>query len=347
MRAAALTGAGGEGYPGEVRTRSQVRVPSGAARSAGGARRTAAPRASRTLASVLALVAVLLVGLLDVLPRASAQGAGQPLSVVASLHPWADLVRQVGGEHVDVTTLLPAGASPHAFEPLPSQAALLGGADLVVLNGGLDVWLERLVAATAPRVRRFVVMERVPFEPVQGHEEDGHDGEGANPHVWLDPEVAAAAVAALAEELAALRPALAEEFRANADAVRADIAAVAAEVEALLAPVRERPFVPYHDAWPYFARRFGLEVAATLEPFPGREPSARYVAETVAAIRRAGARVIFDERQLSGRTAQVVAESAGVAVVMLDPIGGAPGPATYQELLRHNARLIAEALGRE
>lgn len=293
--------------------------------------------------------AALLVALASLATTPTAQAEARPLSVVVSLHPWADLVGQVGGDAVVVTTLLPAGASPHAFEPLPSQAAVLGGADLVVLNGGLDLWLERLVEATAPDVRRLVVMERVAFEPLEGHEHDeGDDAEGragANPHVWLDPDVAARAALAFAEELAALRPDLAGAFRANALAVAEDLAALAAEVEALLAPVRSEPFVPYHDAWPYFARRFGLEVTATLEPFPGREPSARYVAETVVAIRRAGARVIFDERQLSGRSAVVVAESAGVEVVMLDPLGGPPGPESYQDLLRHNARLIAEALG--
>lgn len=280
---------------------------------------------------------------------ATARGQGDPLSVVVSLPPWADLMRQVGGEAVAVTTLLPSGASPHSFEPLPSQAALLGSADLVVMNGGLDGWLERLVEATAPAARRFVVMERVPFEPIGG---DEHGGEAAgavaaNPHVWLDPDIAADAAAAFAAELTALRPELAETFHANAATVREDLAGLATEIEALLAPVRDLPFVPFHDAWPYFARRFGLELTATLEPFPGREPSARYVAETVAAIRRAGARVVFDERQLYGRTAAVVAESAGVEVVTLDPIGGPPGPETYQELLRYNAERIADALGGE
>src|SRR5690606_25219853 len=72
-----------------------------------------------------------------------------PLSVVVSIQPWADLVAQIGGERVAVTVLLPSGASPHAFEPSPSQAVGLSKADLVVMNGGLDAWLERLVAATA------------------------------------------------------------------------------------------------------------------------------------------------------------------------------------------------------
>ncbi len=281
-----------------------------------------------------------------------AQASTEPVEVVVSIHPWADLVSRVGGDDVEVTTLLPAGASPHAFEPLPSQAALLAEADLVVMNGGLDAWLSRLLDAVAPRANRLVIMDRVDFVPIQGEGHDEteaasgrHEGVGAaNPHVWLDPQVAARAVAVIATELAMIRPAGAERFEARAGALEAQLSQLDAELSALLAPVRDRPFVPFHDAWAYFAARYQLDLVATLEPFPGREPSARYVAETVLAVRRTGATVIFDERQLSGRTARVVAESGGLRVVTLDPIGGPPGPESYLDLLRHNASLIAAAL---
>lgn len=295
------------------------------------------------------MLAVVLLSVALAAGSSSAQPADQ-LSVLVSLHPWADIVERVGGAAVSVTTLLPAGASPHAFEPLPSQGALLHGADLVVLNGGLDGWLERLLQAVAPGTDRLVIMESVTFEPLHEHDhgsaDEAHGAEASNPHVWLDPDVAAEAASVIAEALAELRPGLGDVFMANAAELALELDALAAEVEALLAPVHGAPFVQFHDAWGYFARRFGLEVVATLEPFPGREPSSRYVAETVLAVRASGATAIFDERQLSGRTAEVVAEAAGVEVVMLDPIGGPPGPATYQELLRHNARLIADALGR-
>lgn len=317
-----MTGAAFRRYLGEVRTGSQ------------NCRRTALPAA--------------LIAVAFTVGTSWAQPADR-LSVVVSLHPWADIVAQVGGEAVSVTTLLPAGASPHAFEPLPSQGALLHVADLVVINGGLDGWLERLLRAVAPSATQLVIMESVAFEPLHEHAhgsaEEAHGAQGSNPHVWLDPDVAAEAASVIAEALAELRPGLGDTFRANAAELAAELEALAAELEALLAPAQGAPFVQFHDAWGYFARRFGLDVVATLEPFPGREPSSRYVAETVFVVRRSGAKAIFDERQLSGRTAEVVAESAGVEVVMLDPIGGPPGPSTYQELLRHNARLIADALG--
>lgn len=283
---------------------------------------------------------------------------GRPLAVVVSLHPWADLVAQIGGQRVAVTTLLPAGASPHAFEPRPSQAVELASADLVVLNGGVDGWLERMLHATAPNVPTFRVMSQVEFEPLQepdhgdarvsgdGHETEGEHALVANPHIWLDPRIVARAVPLLAAELARLDPDGSDRYSENAAALVADLEDLDRNVAALLAGLDERPFVPFHDAWSYFARRYGLTIAATLEPFPGREPSARYVADTVLAIRESGAAVVFNERQLNDRTARVVAESAGADVVTLDPVGGPPGAERYQDLLLQNARLIAEGLRR-
>jgi len=305
-----------------------------------------------------------------------------PLRVVVSIHPYADLARQIAGDAADVVTLLPSGASPHAYDPSPSQATALARADVVVMNGGIDAWLARLVEATAPEAHRLTILETIAFEPVEAqdhdehepdHEEPGAPGEATeasganssgedgasaqgadatartdllyvNPHVWLDPTLAAQAVTAMAETFAAVAPGSAATFRSNAEALVEDLMALDTELAEILAPAHGAPFVPFHDAWPYFAQRYGLEVVVTLEPFPGREPSPRYVADAVALVRAAGATAVFGERQLNPRPAEVVAESAGVMLVVLDPIGGAPGPEHYQDLMRENARKIAEAL---
>jgi len=298
-----------------------------------------------------------------------------PLRVVVSIHPYADLARQIAGDAADVVTLLPSGASPHAYDPSPSQATALARADVVVMNGGIDAWLARLVEATAPDAHRLTILETIAFEPVEAQDHDDHEpdheepgasganssGEGGasaqgadatartdllyvNPHVWLDPTLAAQAVTAMAETFAAVVPGSAATFRANAEALVEDLMVLDTELAEILAPARGAPFVPFHDAWPYFAQRYGLEVVVTLEPFPGREPSPRYVADAVALVRAAGAAAVFGERQLNPRPAEVVAESAGVMLVVLDPIGGAPGPERYQDLMRENARKIADAL---
>lgn len=293
----------------------------------------------------------LLTSALVLLLSFGAAWGASPLRVTVSIAPYADVVERIGGQHVDVVTFLPPGASEHAFDPTPSQAAGLTTSDLIVMNGGLDSWLARLVQAAAPDVPVLTVVDSIAFTPVQGghHEEDSEDHDeddhlGPNPHVWLDPTLMAKAGEAIAAELARLDPANSEAYSAGLQRLEADLAALDAEIAALLAPVRGAPFVPFHDAWPYFARRYGLDVVLTLEPFPGREPSTKYVAEAVATVKAVGAKAVFAERQLNPRSAEVVAESAGVKLATLDPIGGAPGPVTYEELLRFNARTILDNL---
>lgn len=301
-------------------------------------------------------------GLLGALLLPSSLAAAQsvePLKVVVSINPYQDLVQRVAGDSASLSTILPPGASPHAFDPTPSQAAAIASADLIIMNGGLDLWLTRLVAAAAPRTPVLVIMDSLEFTPLEGHTHDTegedhgghaqdatHEGspEAINPHVWLDPLLMLQAVDAVAAALTEVDPAGAQRYSANAERTRSELETLDKQLTDLLSPVAGAPFVPFHDAWVYFAKRYGLHTVATLEPFPGREPGPRYVAEAVQAVLESGAKAIFAERQLGSRSAEVVAQSAGVQVGMLDPIGGAPGPVTYEALLLENAALIVEAL---
>ncbi len=318
-----------------MRTNSQLQLLPG-----GGATQRLHASPSRVVALVLAL----LLGTGGV--------AAAPLRVTVSIAPYANVVERIGGEHVTVSTLLPSGASPHAFDPTPSQAAALAKSDLIVMNGGLDAWLDRLVEAAAPDVPLVVILGSIVFVPQEGDEhgeaaeEAAHDHylSTSNPHVWLDPTLMIEAARVIADELAALDPTNAPAYAVGLARLEADLLALDAEISAVLAPVKGTPFVPFHDAWPYFAEHYGLDLVLTLEPFPGREPSAKYIAEAVATVRRVGAKAVFGERQLNSRSAEVVAESARVKVAVLDPIGGAPGPVTYEELLRFNALAILAAL---
>lgn len=289
-------------------------------------------------------------------PVLAQSGPDAGLSVVVTLQPWASLAEAVGGEHVDVVTLLPPGASPHSFDPSPSAAVALARADVIIMNGGLDDWLLRLLDATASDARRITMLDTVDLDVLStdaSHDEagshgpdhdGGHDHSGVNSHVWLDPVAAVRAVHAVAEEFSALDPAHREAFVANAGHVEARLLDLDEELRSVLRPFAGAGIVQFHDAWSHFAQRYGLEIIATLEPFPGREPSAAYLASTIEAITAAGVNVIFSEGQLSDRSARVVAESAGVGLVVLDPLGGAPGPDDYFELLAWNAGRIADAL---
>jgi len=259
--------------------------------------------------------------------------------VVATLHPYADLLRQIAGDRAEVVQLLPSGASPHTFDPTPSQARSIAGASLVVMNGGVDAWATRLVASAAPNATLFVVTRNLSFDPIQGT-----DLVGANPHVWLDPSLMVALTPLLVRSLSAVDPVDAASFRANGASLTTSLRRLDEELARAMAPLRGAPFVPFHDGWPYFARRYGLDLIASIEPAAGREPSPKTIAEAIATIRRTHAKAVFDERQLNPRPAQVVAEAAGVPLVTLDPLGDASE--SYQDLMRANVSAIVRALTR-
>jgi ABC-type Zn uptake system ZnuABC Zn-binding protein ZnuA len=279
----------------------------------------------------------------------AAAGFARP-SVVVSIHPLYDLVRQVAGEDADVVRILPVGASPHVFDPTPRDVARLVRADLAVTVGGIDLWLRDLLDAagggaarlellTLPDVQALLARDFPDLAPA-----DGASVLAWNAHVWLDPRTVVAALPDLAAALGRVDPEHAEGYRARAAALADDLTALDAELATTLGPVAGAAFVPFHDAWPYFAARYGLDLVVEIEPFPGREPSPAYLAMALRLVRESGARAIFSETQLNRRPAQVVADEAGVALFELDPLGGADDRATYQELLRWNARVLLEGL---
>ena len=274
------------------------------------------------------------------------------VNVVVSMHPHFDLVRQLAGEAAEVTRILPLGASPHTFDPTPRDVARIADADLVVFNGGIDEWLLELVTASGTDAEVVEVMDVLTFEPITGDahadragNEDSHDHSGANPHIWLDPVLMARAVPILVEALSGADPDHADLYAANGKTLVASLNTLHTELAETLAPVRAAPFVPFHDAWPYFVRRYGLNQIAVIEPAPGREPSPSYIAEVLKQIGKGGATAIFNDVQLPARPAEIVAESAGLELYTLDPEGGGTD-SSYQDFMRANVTTIAGALAR-
>lgn len=294
-------------------------------------------------------ISTLLAGLL--LAAAGTQHATAQVNVVATIHPWFDLARQIGGEHVEASRLLPIGVSPHNFDPTPRDVMRVAEAGLVISNGGvgLDDWVEPLITASDTDATRLVVMEEIEFSPLGpgGLEPDADDSAAfVNTHIWLDVTIAMSATQAIRDALTTLDPANAGDYRSNADALLQELSELDAELLEALEPVQGAAFVPFHDAWPYFARRYGLDLVIEIEPFPGREPSPEYIVHALSLIEGSGAKAIFSERQLSRRPAEVVADEAGLPLYVLDPEGGGLAEVeSYQELMRYNMEILLEALG--
>jgi ABC-type Zn uptake system ZnuABC Zn-binding protein ZnuA len=278
---------------------------------------------------------------------APAADAGEVRPVAAAtIAPLASLTAQVAGGGWDIVTVVPPGVSPHVFEPGPRDVKRLAKARIVVTVGaGYDGWAAGLVAACAARAVVHDAGASVGIRAYAGigdHDDDGVIGR--DPHWWLSPRRAAAALIPLAETFARLDPAGAQGYRARAAEAGRSLAALDAELAATLAPARGRAVVSTHNSWAYFLADYGLVNGGSIEPVPGREPSPRELRALIDLVRERSIPALFTEPQFPPSAARVVAADAGVRLVLADPIGGVPGRETYGELLRFDARAFREGL---
>ena len=287
---------------------------------------------------------------------------------VVTIAPLSDLVRSVAGPEWTVRTVIPPGTSPHVFEPEPSDLRKLVGAKVVVVAGaGYDDWMRRALAACASDARVHDAAASIAVGPghgaaeVPGHEDgadaghDGHEGHGGHeghahgvlgedPHWWLSPVLAAKSLGPIAEAFVSVDPIHAEHYRRRARETAEAYLALDRELALRLAPVRGKRFVSAHRAWVYFADRYGLVEAASIEPVPGREPSPHELKALVEEGRRGGLGRLFTEPQFPPAAARVVAQEARLELTLVDPIGGVPGRETYPALMRFNADAFRRGL---
>ncbi len=280
------------------------------------------------------MASVLLIGCQE--EEEAEEGETPRVSVVVSLAIFADFARQVGGDRVDVSTLVPAGADPHTYEPGPSRVAKLTKADLVIVNGlGLEAALEDVVEENTSS--SAILVELAEGLPVIDK----------NPHLWLDVLNAIAYVEHIRDALAEIDPAGADTYRANADGYLAELRTldegVAAAIDSI--PPERRKLVTFHDAFPYLARRYGLEVVAVVVASPGKEPSAKDVANLVDAIAAEDVPAVFKEPQLNARILELAADDAGVEVCTLHSAALDKKVNTYAKLMRFNAKELTRCLG--
>ena len=277
-------------------------------------------------------------------------GDGSPnpdaLQVVATTTVIADLVAQIGGPSVSVTSIVPKGGVVETFDPSPRDVAALADADLVVMNGlGLDTWLEPVIESAAPDVPVVRLAEDLPDVEYVTDDETGT----ANPHLWLNVAYAERYVEKLTEALATADPDRAEAIESGGAAYQARLSEldrwVRAQIDTI--PPDNRTLVSFHEAFPYFARAYGLNIVGTVVGVPGQDPSAGEVAALVDAIKGSGAKAVFTEAQFNPELAEAIAEEAGVAVesdLYNDSLGDPPVD-SYEGLIRWDTEKVVRALG--
>jgi manganese/iron transport system substrate-binding protein len=291
---------------------------------------------ARLTAISLAAIAVLSGAIFTACQEEEEEDQPAEVKVVATLDLFADFARQVGGDRADVSTLIPAGADPHTYEPTPSRVAELAKADLIIVNGlGLEAALEDVIEENTPSSATVVELaEGLPLID-------------ENPHLWLDVQNAVAYVEHIHDALADIDPAGAEAYRANTDSYLAELQALDEEVAASIdsIPSDRRKLVTFHDAFPYLAQRYGLEVVGVVVASPGKEPSAKDVANLVDDIAAEEVPAVFKEPQFNARILELAADDAGVEVCTLYSGTLDKKVDTYVKLMRFNAKELVRCLG--
>jgi ABC-type Zn uptake system ZnuABC Zn-binding protein ZnuA len=276
--------------------------------------------------------------------------------VVTSTTDLAALVAAVGGNLITVESIVPAGVDPEAFEPRPGDLPKLRRADLLVRVGlGYDYWLDALVKQVGDRrlmhggAANLDASAGVPLLEIRGQSvvnEGGHAHGVANPHYWLDPENAIIVTAAIAEALVRIAPPQRERIVANRAEFLSRLEARRARWSETMAPFAGTRLIAYHNSWPYFARRFRLDVVAFIEPKAGVAPSPAHLAQVIAAGTRSGVRAIVHEPYEPEDASRLVARKLSVPMVRLAiSVGSVDGANDYLALLDYNVATLAKALG--
>ncbi|OCW56882.1 metal ABC transporter substrate-binding protein [Hoeflea olei] len=285
-------------------------------------------------------------GLLLALSLGAAQPALAEIKVLTSFTVFADMARNVAGEHAEVVSITREGAEIHMFRPTPGDIRRGLGADVVLWNGlGLETWFERYLENLGD-VKAHVLSDGV--EPIL-ISEGAYEGR-ANPHAWMSPANAEIYIDNIVAALSEADPANAEAYAANGDAYKTKIAETFAPIRAAIEalPENRRWLVTSEAAFSYLARDFGLREAAIWAINADSQGSPQQVRHVIDLVREHDIPVIFSESTVSPKPAEQVARETGIlygGVLYVDSLSAEGGPVpTYLDLLRVTSETIVTGL---
>jgi zinc/manganese transport system substrate-binding protein len=264
------------------------------------------------------------------------------INVVASFSILGDLVRNVGGDLVNVTSLVGPNGDVHVYTPPPADAKKIADARLVIINGlGLEGWLPRLLQSSGSKAPIITATKGI--APLKL-------GSDADPHAWQSVANAKIYVANIRDALVQADPADSGYFREHAERYLAELDALDGEVRSAIAqiPPERRKVISTHDAFGYFAKEYGIEFIAPLGVSTETEPSARDIAGIISQIRAEKIPAVFLENISDDRLIRRIAAETGAKVggtLYSDGLTDEKGPApTYIDMVRHNIKALTSAL---
>ena len=277
-------------------------------------------------------------------PKAEKPDGGK-LPVVASFYAMKEITQAIGGDKVDVRTLIPEGTEPHEFQPTTRSMKDLSRARVLVIQGlGMEPWAEEMVKA-AENKDLVQVVAAWQVQPIQNEEKEEIREHGQyDPHAWLSPSCAQLEARAIADGLAKADPANRGYYEANADKFIARLQTLEDQYKEKFRQVHRKDFVTGHAAFAYVCRDFGLEQSSVEGVFASGEPNARQLAALVEFCRERGVKTIFTEAAVSPKTSQSLAREVGAKVVPIHTLEGSEGEGDYLQQMEENLERIYESL---
>jgi zinc/manganese transport system substrate-binding protein len=277
---------------------------------------------------------------------ASEPASAKTLNAIASFTVLADVVKQVGGDHVKVNSLVGPNGDPHEFEPSPDDARKLKEADITFVSGeGLETWFEKLVSASGYSGRPVVASEGIRTLTM---EEDGKTV--TDPHVWNSPLNVEVWVANIEKALASVDPDDAADFKTNATRYTKELNDLHAYAKSRLetVPKERRKILTSHDAFGYFGSEYGVEFLSPVGVSTETEASASGVAKLIDQIKTEKVKTYFFENSNDPRLVEQIAKATGAepgGELYVESLSKADGPAaTYTQMFRYNVEQISKAI---
>ncbi len=287
--------------------------------------------------TILTLIITILVGfsLMSGCAKTPSANNTQKVKVAATIFPFYDFAKEIGGKYVDVVLILPPGSSPHTFSPKISDIKKIVGAKAIFHNdAGLDEWAVKI--AKGANVKTFVNVNSTIQSIISAH--------NGNPHVWLNPDLAKSECRVIANTLEELDPAHKNYYELNYQNYTKRIDIEAKALKEKLAKLQNKNFIAFHSAYTYFAEYFGLNEIAVIEKVPGQKPTPKKMLALEQLIKKYDIKVIFSEPQLHSDIVNAIAKDTGIKIATLDPLGGTDGRNSYLKLLQFDVNEIIEAM---
>jgi zinc transport system substrate-binding protein len=229
------------------------------------------------------------------------------LKIFASFYPIYDFVKKIGKDRVDVSTIVPASVEPHDFEPTAKQVIELQKADVIFINGaGFESWINKIGDAAVVDLSKDLPIENLGSTP--------------NPHIWLDPNLVKAYSKTIFEKLISLDPQNTDYYTNNFNEFNSKLELLNSDIKMNLTNCDLNDFIAFHDAFGYFAKRYGLTQHSISGLSPEGDINPQKITEAIKLAEQLGVNIIFSEDNIEPRLSDTIANEIGGKVMRLSPI---------------------------